>query len=72
MNYLEWADEYFQDAVRVQAVMKKKKLLMNDATSAEQKKKLGDDIKAYRRIYRELLDIGDTLRRRAGGETLEA
>ena len=65
MNYIEWADEYYENALRVKAVIdKKKKRMKEEKLTADERKKLTDDIKAYRQIYRELTEIGDTLRDR--------
>ena len=66
MNYIEWAEEYDLNALRVKSVIDRKKQLLNDQKlTADTRKRLNDEIKAYRRIYRELSDIGDLLRRRA-------
>ncbi len=74
MDYIEWADEYYTNAHRVQAVIEKKKLRLKGTKSltADQRKRLTDDIKQYRRIYHELLDIGDLLTSRAGVAVREA
>lgn len=66
MNYVEWADEYFRNALSVRNVMEKKKGLLKGRMSADERKKLSDEIKAYRVIYHELTAIGDTLLDRAG------
>ena len=73
MNYLEWAREYDQNALRVREVIEKKKERLKDKRSltADQRKQLTDDLKHYRRIYGELTKIGDTLRSRAGGAVRE-
>ena len=67
MDYLEWADEYYLNAGRVKSVIERKKLLLKEKKSltADQRKRLTDDIKQYRRIYHELLDVGDILVSRA-------
>lgn len=72
MNYIEWAEEYDKNALRVQSVIERKKQQMNEDLTADEKKKLCDDIAAYRRIWRELTDIGATLRSRAGVKHLDA
>lgn len=71
MNYLEWAEEYYENARRVlEVIEKKKKNLYNKRITADMRKSLCDAIKAYRRIYYELRDIGDTLSAR-GREHLD-
>ena len=73
MNYVEWAEEYDRSALRILQVIDKKKLRLNDdKLSAESRKKLVDEIAQYRRIYYELVDVGDTLRLRAGVIAREA
>lgn len=74
MNYVEWADEYYLNASRVKSVIERKNQQLKEkkALTADQRKRLTDDIKQYRRIYRELLEIGDTLSSRAGGTVREA
>ena len=73
MNYIEWAEEYDLNALRVKSVIDRKKQLLNDQKlTADSRKKLCDDIKAYRRIYYELKEIGVTLRDRAKGSVREA
>ena len=72
MDYVEWADEYLENARRVKGVIEKKKALLNDKTlSKDAKKCVNDTIVAYRRIYRELLTTAKLLRGRAG-ESYEA
>lgn len=67
MNYIEWADEYNLNALRVKSVIDRKKQKLNEQVlTADDRKRLADEIKAYRRIYYELRDIGVLLRRRAG------
>ena len=65
MNYIEWAEEYELNALRVKSVMDHKKQQMNDRLTADERKQLLDQIKAYRRIYYDLLDVCETLRGRA-------
>lgn len=74
MDYLEWADEYYLNARRVQTVMERKKQQLKEKKplTADQRKRLMDDIKQYRRIYHELLDTGDLLTARAGVAVREA
>ena len=74
MDYLEWAEEYYQNARRILAVLEKKKLRLKEEKplTADQRKRLTDDIKQYRRIYHELIDIGDTLTSRAEATVREA
>lgn len=74
MDYLEWADEYYLNAHRVQSVIERKKQLLKEKKplTADQRKRLTDDIKQYRRIYHELQDIGDLLTARAGVAVREA
>lgn len=74
MNYVEWADEYYLNAHRVKSVIDRKyqRLKEKKSLTADQRKRLTDDIKQYRRIYRELIEIGDTLSLRAGGAVREA
>lgn len=74
MNYLEWAEEYYLNASRIKSVLERKKQLLKetDSLSADERKRITDSIKQYRRIYHELLDIGDTLTMRAGGSVREA
>lgn len=67
MNYIEWADEYDQNALRIKSVIDRKRGLLNGRLSADARQKILDDITAYRRIYYELTEIGDTLRERAEG-----
>ena len=74
MNYVEWAQEYYAEALRVQAVMdrKKERLKGSRSLSADQRKQLLDEIRRYRRIYCELIEIGATLLSRAEGAVREA
>ncbi len=74
MNYFEWAEEYYLNARRVLSVVERKKQLLKEKKSltADQRKQLNDAIKQYRRIYHELMDIGDTLSSRAEGAAVEA
>ena len=73
MNYVEWADEYYENALRVKNVMERKKAQLNEKNlTADGRKRLCDEIKAYRVIYHELCSVGDTLRGRAGVNSLEA
>lgn len=73
MDYFEWAQEYYHNARRVQNVMNRKKQELKDKSlTADQRKRLTDDIKQYRHIYHELLDVGDTLTLRAEGIVREA
>ena len=66
MNYFEWAEEYFQEALRVRQVIEKKKSLLNDRSlSADARKAITERIIAYRVIYRELLHTAEHLRKRA-------
>ena len=56
MNYSEWAEEYNEEAARVQKVIEKKKAMLKEkGLTADGRKQLNDVIIAYRRIYRELL-----------------
>ena len=72
MNYVEWADEYLENARRIQRVIEKKKALLNDSDlSSDKRKCISDTIVAYRRIYRELVTTARILRSRAG-ESYEA
>ena len=65
MNYNEWAAEYLEDAGRVRSVIEKKKALLNDKKlNSDTRKSLSDTIIAYRRIYRELLEVAEHLRAR--------
>ena len=67
MNYFEWAEEYASDALRVRKVIEKKKSeLKKKNLTADEKKRLNDDLTQYRKIYYELNDIGRILRARAG------
>lgn len=66
MNYIEWAEEYEQNALRVKSVIDHKTGLLNEALTADSRKKLLDDIAQYRTIYYELNRIGSLLRGRAG------
>lgn len=73
MNYVEWAEEYYADARRIEDVISKKKQRMNDESlTAERRQKLTEDICSYRQIRRELIDIADLLMRRARGAYREA
>ena len=74
MDYVEWAEEYYLNARRVLSVIERKKMLLKEKKplTADQRKRLTDDIKLYRRIYHELIDIGDTLKNRAEGASVEA
>lgn len=73
MNYIEWAEEYDLNALRVKSVIDRKKQRLNEQKlSADLRKQLIDEIAAYRRIYRELVLISDKLRDRAGVGASEA
>jgi hypothetical protein len=68
MNYVEWAEEYRENALRIQQVIKKKQRQLNGKhLSADLHKRLTDEIKAYRRIFYELCQVEKTLLERAGG-----
>jgi hypothetical protein len=68
MNYVEWAEEYHQNALRIKQVINRKKQQLNEKhLSADRHKRLTDEIKAYRRIFYELCEVEETLRERAGG-----
>ena len=69
MDYFEWAGEYYKNADRIRSVIERKKQQLKEKTplTADQRKRLMDDIKQYRRIYHELVDIGDILTSRAEG-----
>ena len=71
MNYLEWADEYSEEASRVLSVINKKKELLNGKLTADTRKQINDVIIAYRCIYRELLAVSEHLRKRGGGLSYE-
>lgn len=73
MDYNEWAREYYENAQRVHKVIVRKNQELKDkkALSADRRKQLTDEISHYRRIYHELLNIGDTLRNRAEGAAIE-
>lgn len=65
MNYNEWAAEYMENAGRVRSVIEKKKALLNDRKlNSDARKSLSDSIIAYRRIYREMLEVAEHLRTR--------
>ena len=67
MDYVEWAEEYYDNALRIKSVIERKNSeLKGKGLTADSRKRLIDDIKAYRRIYYELNEIGDILRSRAG------
>jgi len=73
MDYFEWADEYYDNALRIKTVLEKKKKLLNEkGLSADRRKQLSDEIREYRAIYRELRQTGDFIRDRAGEATREA
>lgn len=73
MDYNEWADEYYLNALRIKSVIGRKQQQLNGSgLTADARKKLTDDIKAYRRIYYELTQVGDLLRVRAGAAESEA
>lgn len=68
MNYIEWAEEYDLNALRIKTVIDRKKLILNDAKlTADSRKKILDDITAYRKIYHELTHTAALLRDRAEG-----
>ena len=73
MDYNEWAQEYYLNARRVKTVIDRRyqQLKEKKALSADRRKQLSDDLSYYRRIYRELMEIGDTLSRRAKGAAIE-
>lgn len=74
MDYVEWAAEYDHNARRVLSVIEKKKQVLKEKTrlTADERKRLNDDIREYRRIYYELRDISKTLLSRAEGAVREA
>ena len=68
MDYVEWAEEYRENALRVKQVIKKKQMQLNEKNiSADLHKRLTDEIKEYRRIFYELCEVERTLRERAEG-----
>lgn len=67
MNYIEWAQEYMDNALSVLKIIEKKKALLNDKSlSADERKAVYDAVAFYRRIYREQLEVSRHLRLRAG------
>ena len=73
MDYNEWAQEYYLNARRVKTVIDRRyqQLKEKKTLSADKRKQLSDDLRYYRRIYRELTEIGDALSRRAKGASFE-
>ena len=73
MDYFEWSKEYEENAERVLKVIeRKKKQLKKKDLTADERKRLSDDIKSYRRIRHELTEIAVTLRDRAGVTALDS
>lgn len=65
MNYIEWAEQYRDDARRVHSVIERKKALLNDKNlTADTRKSINDVIVSLRGIYRELLRTAELLHAR--------
>ncbi|MGN0489354.1 MAG: hypothetical protein ACI4HO_08845 [Ruminococcus sp.] len=66
MDYLQWAQEYEDDAKRIKEVINKKRARAKTARNAEMVNK---EINTLENIYLDLLGTANQLRRRAeGGE----
>lgn len=63
MDYLGWAKEYYNDAVRVMRVIERKKerMISLPKECQEQEK---DVIDGYRNIYKELMKTANQLRKK--------
>lgn len=73
MDYLDWAREYYQNAQRVKTVIERRYRQLKDSRlSADSRKRLTDELKAYRSIYYDLTHTGDLLRDRAGAGSSDA
>ena len=66
MDYLEWAREYQQNAQRVKTVIERRyRQLKGEGLTADSRKRLNDELQAYRKIYYELTRTCDLLTERA-------
>ncbi len=71
MNYLEWAEEYYENARRIFGVIEKRKAMLKNA-SKDERKQLQEDILKYRSIYYDLMRTAEHLAQRAEKESEDA
>lgn len=65
MNYVDWAKQYYDDALKIESVVSRYKKKLKKSRSSTEKRILINKIKSYELIYRDLKNTGDLLMRRA-------
>lgn len=65
MNYVDWAKQYYNDALKIESVVSRYEEKLKTSRSSIEKRTLINKIKSYKLIYRDLRDTGDLLMRRA-------
>lgn len=65
MNYVDWAKQYYDDALKIESVVSRYEEKLKTSRSSIEKRTLMNRIKSYKLIYRDLRDTGDLLMRRA-------
>lgn len=65
MNYVDWAKQYYEDALKIKSVVTKYEKKLKKAKGTTEKDMLKNKIISYRLIYRDLRNTGDLLMHRA-------
>ena len=65
MNYVDWAKQYYDDALKIESVVSRYEEKLKTSRSSIEKRTLMNRIKSYKLTYRDLRDTGDLLMRRA-------
>lgn len=73
MNYVDWAKQYYDDALKIKSVVTKyeEELKKAKGSAKKDKLKLKNKIISYRLIYRDLRNTGDLLMRRANDVSIK-
>lgn len=65
LDYKQWAEEYEENARRIQQIiLREKERMVNSDLSAEQKNRISIQLRIYRSINRELIKTVSLLRQR--------
>lgn len=65
MDYVEWANQYYKDALKIKSVVSKYKEQLKTAKTVTEMHHLESKIISYKLIYRDLRNTGDLLMQRA-------
>lgn len=71
MNYVNWAKQYYDDALKIEIVVSRYKEKLKISRSSTEKRTLINKIKSYKLIYRDLRNTGDLLMRRANDVSIK-